>query len=281
MNISKQGIAPAWAVYLLQHSPGNRSIAKNRVQDFCRMIRAGQWACSQDAIVIMQDAMQSSPPRLLNGHHRLTACVETGVTIEVLLMRVQPDEVTEAFLLAMDTGRSRSLHDQTACLAATTGGRTISKAAAACVAAAIAGATPRQGTIDRARVLRAYDRRANFVSRLANTTNGVAHSVAVVSCLLRAVISGAIGESEALAFQSALSSPGQITDITRFSGALALLTALTNCRGTIRGGSNGIRHRYLLAASAIKAYAEHRQVTRCMPLQSCPFPCPELAEVAQ
>lgn len=64
---------------------GNRNIVRDHVEAIARDIREGRWMVNVQPICFTADG------RLLNGQHRLTAAVEAGEPIEVLVMRGVPE----------------------------------------------------------------------------------------------------------------------------------------------------------------------------------------------
>lgn len=78
-----------------------RTINRGNVEAIKRAIRAGQWTVNGEAIKL--DVYGN----LLDGQHRLTAVVETGITIETFVVR---NVGTETFT-TIDTGRMRRSYD--------------------------------------------------------------------------------------------------------------------------------------------------------------------------
>ena len=79
-------IGPELAEQYLSHNRGNRNIVQAHVAALARDIRNGQWMFNAQPICF------SVSGRLLNGQHRLSAVLEAGQPIEVLVMRGLPEE---------------------------------------------------------------------------------------------------------------------------------------------------------------------------------------------
>lgn len=95
-------ITPEQAMVILEnHNPNNRTIARNTVEAYAREMRAGRWGLSNDAMAFDVDG------NLLNGQHRLTACILADVPIPVAIMRNVPREDQDR----MDLGRPRHIAD--------------------------------------------------------------------------------------------------------------------------------------------------------------------------
>jgi hypothetical protein len=88
---------------LAKNVKGNRPINRGWVEFLKSELKEGRWHITNDAIVV------SAFGELLNGQHRLTACVETGLPIMVAFMSGVPRES----YLAMDRGRKRTVSDVT------------------------------------------------------------------------------------------------------------------------------------------------------------------------
>lgn len=94
-------ISPARAAELLRGNKNNRRASGPLVTRYARDMYAGHWQPNGSAIVLNGDGS------LLDGQHRLMACIEAGVAFETLLIRV----VSSDAMATIDTGRSRRLSD--------------------------------------------------------------------------------------------------------------------------------------------------------------------------
>lgn len=91
-------IAAAW---LAQPANRNRPISRDVVRRYAAMMTAGEWKLDGAPIRFSADG------RLLDGQHRLSACVLAGVSFRsVVMMGVDPAAFT-----VMDTGRRRGGSD--------------------------------------------------------------------------------------------------------------------------------------------------------------------------
>ncbi len=84
-------ITPERAEEYLAANRGNRNIVQSHVAAMARDIRNGQWMFNAQPICF------SRAGRLLNGQHRLSAVLEAGQPIEVLVMRGLPEEAFETY----------------------------------------------------------------------------------------------------------------------------------------------------------------------------------------
>ncbi|CAH2605605.1 conserved protein of unknown function (plasmid) [Rhodovastum atsumiense] len=84
-------ITPDRAEEYLAHNRGNRNIVQSHVAALARDITAGQWMFNAQPICFSRSG------RLLNGQHRLSAVLEAGQPIEVLVMRGLPEEAFETY----------------------------------------------------------------------------------------------------------------------------------------------------------------------------------------
>lgn len=80
-------ITPARAAYLLTLNTGNRPLSVSRVRQMVRDMQAGNWLYNGKSILV------SATNVLLDGQHRLTAVVESGVTIRSIVITGMPDDV--------------------------------------------------------------------------------------------------------------------------------------------------------------------------------------------
>lgn len=79
-------VTPEMAERWLADNPHNRPIRKERVEELCEKIRSGKWRPSPPIEVF-------DTGRLWNGQHRLTAIVQTGCAVELLVRVLQKVEV--------------------------------------------------------------------------------------------------------------------------------------------------------------------------------------------
>lgn len=94
-------INPELAAKLLASNTGNRKVKKDAVARYARDMKAGKWQMTGEPIVLNSDG------RVLNGQHRLLACVEAGVSFTSLVVSGIASEAMEN----LDSGVRRSLAD--------------------------------------------------------------------------------------------------------------------------------------------------------------------------
>jgi hypothetical protein len=94
-------VDPELAEIWLTTNQGNRNLRKTAVERYAKDMLAGQFTISNDAITFDADG------RLINGQHRLSAVVVSGVTLEMLVLRDAP---ADSFA-RMDRGVSRTYAD--------------------------------------------------------------------------------------------------------------------------------------------------------------------------
>lgn len=95
-------ITPEMAEHLLNTNSNNRSLRSNLVDRYARDMSNGNWTLTGEAIKTSNDA------QLLDGQHRLYACLLSGVSFETLLV----EGVDPAAQMQMDTGATRKVGDQ-------------------------------------------------------------------------------------------------------------------------------------------------------------------------
>lgn len=84
-------ITPEVAEQYLAFNRGNRNIVQSHVAAMARDITNGQWMFNAQPICFARSG------RLLNGQHRLSAVLEAGQPIEVMVMRGLPEEAFETY----------------------------------------------------------------------------------------------------------------------------------------------------------------------------------------
>lgn len=94
-------VTPAQAQVWLLKNTNNRPLAKHQVAYFVKQINRDQWELTTDAIGF------DSKGDLINGQHRLTAIVETGKSVELLV----GEGFDEKAFNVIDTGKMRSAGD--------------------------------------------------------------------------------------------------------------------------------------------------------------------------
>jgi hypothetical protein len=90
-RITLETITPERARDYLTANRGNRAITPAHVAGLARDIRNGEWMFNAQPICF------SASGRLLNGQHRLSAVIEAGQPIEVMVMRGLPEAAFETY----------------------------------------------------------------------------------------------------------------------------------------------------------------------------------------
>lgn len=96
-----QVVDPERAAELLKSNHQNRNMTSRTVTTLARAMRNGEWTLNGEAIKLAEDGT------VLDGQHRLAACVESGVPFETLVVEGLPNEAQNT----MDSGRKRTTAD--------------------------------------------------------------------------------------------------------------------------------------------------------------------------
>jgi len=96
-------ITPAKAARWLAASPPNRNLNRSHVEFFKRQLTSGQMQVTSDGIALDENE------GVTNGQHRLTACVETGIAFQALVVRGISYDTA---LKCVDSGRLRTEADR-------------------------------------------------------------------------------------------------------------------------------------------------------------------------
>jgi hypothetical protein len=102
-SISQQveKITPHRALELLNTSAGNRSIRRSMVLRFAEDMENGKWVVNGEPVII------SNTGRLIEGHHRMHACIRAATAFETVTIYGIPDSAFPT----LNTGGSRSPGD--------------------------------------------------------------------------------------------------------------------------------------------------------------------------
>lgn len=104
MRVEVKTITPSEAARILENNPKNRAIRRFHVDKIARDMKAGRWQLNGDAIRINCDGS------LIDGQHRLTACVLADVPFQTLVVSGLPATVRAT----IDGGAKRSHGDRLA-----------------------------------------------------------------------------------------------------------------------------------------------------------------------
>jgi ParB-like chromosome segregation protein Spo0J len=94
-------LTPELAEKWLGQNIGNRNLRRQKVQQYARDMREGNWHTSGQAIQLDWNG------RLIDGQHRLEAVIESGVTVEALIVEGLDPRAREV----IDTGAKRTASD--------------------------------------------------------------------------------------------------------------------------------------------------------------------------
>lgn len=97
-----QEVTPAQAQKWLEGNVDNRNLREPRVLQHAQVLQRGEWELTGDCLVFDEDGT------LLNGQHRLSAVVVSGIPARFVILRGVPAKTQEV----MDTGLARTLGDQ-------------------------------------------------------------------------------------------------------------------------------------------------------------------------
>jgi len=98
LSVRVEKISPHLAREYLEKNAKNRPIGKGRVKRFAEDMAAGEFSANGEAIIFNGDGS------LVDGQHRLLACVESGATFRSVVVRGAP---SDAFA-TVDTGSLRT-----------------------------------------------------------------------------------------------------------------------------------------------------------------------------
>lgn len=98
---SVEKITPKAAEAMLAQNGSNRPITPSLVRRYGDEMRAGRWNTNGQGIIFSPEG------QLLDGQHRLKAIIESGMTVEMFVVRGVPAERFET----MDSGRARTVGD--------------------------------------------------------------------------------------------------------------------------------------------------------------------------
>lgn len=106
MKIELTTITPELAARILEKNIGNRALTAWHVDLLAKEMRSKRWKINGDMIRI------GSSGRILDGQHRLSAIIKSGMTIQTWVMEGLPDDIFDT----IDVGKKRSGGDTLGCL---------------------------------------------------------------------------------------------------------------------------------------------------------------------
>jgi hypothetical protein len=102
MHTKNETIMPADAKRILEtKNNANRPISQRTVEKYAQEMKAGRWRLNGESIIY------GISGNLMDGQHRLLACVKANVPFETTVTRAVPDEYFDT----LDDGKTRNLSD--------------------------------------------------------------------------------------------------------------------------------------------------------------------------
>lgn len=98
---SIETITPEKAEQYLRSSVGNRSLRRAKIDNIVRDLMSGCFCLNGETIIFDEEG------RLMDGHHRLTACVKCGVSFKSVIVR----GIERANMKTLDVGAVRANSD--------------------------------------------------------------------------------------------------------------------------------------------------------------------------
>lgn len=99
-------ITPEIATALMKENISNRPLNRARVRIYVDAMKRGQWKLSGESIKRATDP-ETGRKRLIDGQHRLQACIESGIAFPTVLV----DELGEDVFSVIDRGKTRTVND--------------------------------------------------------------------------------------------------------------------------------------------------------------------------
>jgi hypothetical protein len=100
ITVKQQVITPEVARRMLDLNTNNRPLRKSHVEHLSREMKLGRWKVNGDTICL-------NGSRLIDGQHRLAACVESGCSFETLVVSGVDSDVFDT----KDVGKKRTASD--------------------------------------------------------------------------------------------------------------------------------------------------------------------------
>jgi len=100
-NYQLTRVTPEMAKEYLEKSNGNRTLSRHKIDAYKKSIIDGEWYPEVETISFDTNG------HLINGHHRLTAINQSGITVDAIIQYDVRPEAVKYF----DTGKSRSIAD--------------------------------------------------------------------------------------------------------------------------------------------------------------------------
>ena len=101
VTVAVETITPQVAAALLASNPNNRNLRVRQVDKWSRALQANEWQLNGESLKV------SKSGQLLDGQHRLRACVGTGISMRVVVVR----GLAENVMATVDVGSPRNMGD--------------------------------------------------------------------------------------------------------------------------------------------------------------------------
>lgn len=105
-NVRIVEITPEIATALMKENVSNRPLNRARVRIYMDAMQRGQWQLSGESIKRATDP-STGKKRLIDGQHRLQACIESGIAFPTVLV----DDLEESVFSVVDRGKTRTVND--------------------------------------------------------------------------------------------------------------------------------------------------------------------------
>lgn len=101
-EMTRMTVTPELAQQWAERNTKNRPVRYGRVARFARDMAAGNWTLNGQTILI------SGSGEIIDGQHRIYACIQAGVPFETFVVTGLPHQVQDT----VDTGAARTMGDQ-------------------------------------------------------------------------------------------------------------------------------------------------------------------------
>ena len=105
MNGQVKTITPNVAELMLRTNENNRPLSQRKVREYAHDMRNGNWTLTHQGILVGRGG------KLIDGQHRLRACIEAGVPFTTLV--IEDSDLESPMRLPIDVGLKRRPHEIT------------------------------------------------------------------------------------------------------------------------------------------------------------------------
>lgn len=249
-------VEPAQAEeWLRKNCENNRRVVRSRVKQYAADMRAGRWRLSDQAVSFNAES------RLVNGQHRLHACVESGEPFLTLVVWNLPGES----MMALDGGKKRTTDDNM-----TVSGREWPRGAGATVRRLFTGL---KHSVSRPYSDQEVDEFLAECSEAVRFAHAVLPRGKCASAAIRAVVArarialGERAETRLRNFASVL-----LTGLMKEGDEAGVLLRNYVLEDANAGGGTGRKNLYAMAESALAAFLKEQAPKKLSPATSELFP---------